>query len=247
MESTIPIARVLAKPLTAAPEKKIKETSKYGPLSFRHFVLGSIAIFVYVGVEVGVPNILQKWLQNPDLNVLGDGVNVEAIAGSVAATYWLLMLVGRLLGALVGSKVSARSMLTVVSSVGLLLTLTAMFIPEIPVNMPVFNGAEGFALVSVPLNAALLVLVGLCTSVMWGGIFNLAVEGLGKYTEKASGIFMALVCGGGILPLLQNGIVDLAGGVGYLTSYWVIVVGAAYILFYAMVGSKNVNKDIPVD
>ena len=230
-----------------ALEKKIKETSKYGPLSFRHFVLGSIAIFVYVGVEVGVPNILQKWLQNPDLNVLGDGVNVEAIAGSVAATYWLLMLVGRLLGALVGSKVSARSMLTVVSSVGLLLTLTAMFIPEIPVNMPVFNGAEGFALVSVPLNAALLVLVGLCTSVMWGGIFNLAVEGLGKYTEKASGIFMALVCGGGILPLLQNGIVDLAGGVGYLTSYWVIVVGAAYILFYAMVGSKNVNKDIPVD
>ena len=229
-----------------APEKKIKETSKYGPLSFRHFVLGSVAIFVYVGVEVGVPNILQKWLQNPDLNVLGDGVNVEAIAGSVAATYWLLMLVGRLLGAMVGSKVSARSMLTVVSSVGLLLTLTAMFIPEIPVNMPVFNGAEGFALVSVPLNA-LLVLVGLCTSVMWGGIFNLAVEGLGKYTEKASGIFMALVCGGGILPLLQNGIVDLAGGVGYLTSYWVIVVGAAYILFYAMVGSKNVNKDIPVD
>ena len=102
-------------------------------------------------------------------------------------------------------------------------------------------------MVSVPLNAALLVLVGLCTSVMWGGIFNLAVEGLGKYTEKASGIFMALVCGGGILPLLQNGIVDLAGGVGYLTSYWVIVVGAAYILFYAMVGSKNVNKDIPVD
>ena len=230
-----------------APEKKIKETSKYGPLSFRHFVLGSVAIFVYVGVEVGVPNILQKWLQNPDLNVLGDGVNVEAIAGSVAATYWLLMLVGRLLGAMVGSKVSARSMLTVVSSVGLLLTLTAMFIPEIPVNMPVFNGAEGFALGSVPLNAALLVLVGLCTSVMWGGIFNLAVEGLGKYTEKASGIFMALVCGGGILPLLQNGIVDLAGGVGYLTSYWVIVVGAAYILFYAMVGSKNVNKDIPVD
>lgn len=230
-----------------APEKKVKETSKYGPLSFRHFVLGSIAIFVYVGVEVGIPNILQKWLQNPDLNVLGDGVNVEAIAGSVAATYWLLMLVGRLLGALVGSKVSARNMLTVVSTVGLLLTLTAMFIPETPVNMPVFNGAEGFTLVSVPVNAALLVLVGLCTSVMWGGIFNLAVEGLGKYTEKASGIFMALVCGGGILPLLQNGIVDLAGGVGYLTSYWVIVVGAAYILFYAMVGSKNVNKDIPVD
>ena len=58
---------------------------------------------------------------------------------------------------------------------------------------------------------------------------------------------MALVCGGGILPLLQNAIVDGLGGMGYLPSYWVIVVGLAYILFYALVGSKNVNKDIPVD
>ena len=129
----------------------------------------------------------------------------------------------------------------------LLLTLGAMFAPNVPVNLPVFNGAEGFGLVNVPVSAALLVLVGLCTSIMWGGIFNLAVEGLGKYTEKASGIFMALVCGGGILPLLQNGIVDLTGGVGYLTSYWVIVAGLAYMLYYALIGSKNVNKDIPVD
>ena len=83
--------------------------------------------------------------------------------------------------------------------------------------MPVFkNSPEGlFGFVNVPINAMLLVLVGLCTSVMWGGIFNLAVEGLGKYTERASGIFMALVCGGGILPLLQNAIVDMQGGIGY--------------------------------
>ena len=95
----------------------------------------------------------------------------------------------------------------------LLLTLGAMFAPNVPVNLPVFNGAEGFGLVNVPVSAALLVLVGLCTSVMWGGIFNLAVE----------------------------------GGVGYLTSYWVIVAGLAYMLYYALIGSKNVNKDIPVD
>ena len=226
---------------------KAVENSKYGPLSFRHIILGAVAIFVYVGVEVGIPNVLQKWLQNPDLNVLGSGVNAEAIAGSVAATYWLLMLVGRLLGAAVGSKVSAKSMLAVVSSVGLVLTLAAMFVPHSMINMPVFNGAAGFGLVSVPVNAALLVLTGLCTSIMWGGIFNLAVEGLGKYTEKASGIFMVLVCGGGILPLLQDSIVDMAGGIGYLTSYWVIVVCLAYIFYYALVGCKNVNKNIPVD
>ena len=239
--------------LTKIPETnkeagvKTAEASKYGPLSFRHFMLGAIAIFVYVGIEVGIPNVLQKWLQNPDLNVLGSGVNAEAVAGSVAATYWFLMLIGRLLGAAIGSKVSAKSMLTVVSSVGLLLTLGAMFAPEVAVNLPVFNGSAGFGLVNVPVNAALLVLIGLCTSVMWGGIFHLAVEGLGKYTEKASGIFMALVCGGGILPLLQNAIVDVTdGGMGYLTSYWVIVIALAYLLYYALVGSKNVNKDIPV-
>lgn len=239
--------------LTSIPETKHEvsvkkaEASKYSALSFRHFTLGAVAIFVYVGVEVGVPNILQKWLQNPDLNVLGGGVNAEAVAGSVTATYWLLMLFGRLLGAVIGSKVSAKSMLTVASFIGLGLTLGAMFSPSVAVNLPVFNGAAGVGLVSVPVNAALLVLIGLCTSVMWGGIFNLAVEGLGKYTEKASGIFMALVCGGGILPLLQNAIVDFTGGTGYLVSYWVIVAGLAYLLFYAVIGSKNVNKNIPVN
>ena len=240
--------------LTKIPENPVdtkksaaKKADKYGPLSFRHFVLGAVAIFVYVGIEVGIPNVLQKWLQNPDLNVLGSGVNAEAVAGSVAATYWLLMLVGRLVGAVIGSKVSARAMLGVVSCVGLLLTLGAILAPEVAVNLPVFNGAAGFGLVNVPVNATLLVLCGLCTSVMWGGIFNLAVEGLGKYTEKASGIFMALVCGGGILPLLQNAIVDMRGGVGYLASYWVIVVALVYMLYYALVGSKNVNKDIPVN
>ncbi len=228
--------------------KQSEDKSPYGPLSFRHFVLGAVAIFVYVGIEVGVPNVLNKWLQNPDLNVLGSGVNAEAIAGSVAATYWLLMLVGRLLGAAVGSKVSARKMLSAVSLVGLVLVFAAIVAPQtVSVVLPAFNGAKGFDLVSVPVNAALLVLVGLCTSVMWGGIFNLAVEGLGKYTEKASGIFMVLVCGGGILPLLQNAIVDLKGGEGYLASYWLIIVALAYLLFYALAGSKNVNKNIPVD
>ena len=212
------------------------EKSEYGPMSFRHFVLGAIAIFVYVGVEVGIPNVLQKWL---------NFVSTPAIAGTVTATYWLLMLVGRLAGAALGAKVSAKTMLSVVSAVGACLTLGAIFLsPETMVNLPVFKGTAGFGMASVPVNAALLVLCGLCTSVMWGGIFNLAVEGLGKYTEKASGIFMALVCGGGILPLLQNAIVDGTGN--YLVSYWVIVAGMAYMLFYAVAGSKNVNKDIPV-
>ena len=233
-------------------EKKAETPSQYGPLSFRHFVLGAVGIFTYVGIEVGIPNVLNKWLQNPDLDVLGLGGagGAEAIAASVAATYWFLMLIGRLLGAALGSKISAKAMLGTASGIALLLTLVSIFAPTtVMVDMPVFkNSAEGmFGLVSLPINAMLLTLVGLCTSVMWGGIFNLAVEGLGKYTENASGIFMALVCGGGIWPLLQNAIVDMNGGTGYLSSYWLIVVLLAYLLYYSLIGSKNVNKNIPVD
>lgn len=234
--------------MTKIPENPVQavakgEKSQYGPMSFRHFIFGAIAIFIYVGVEVGIPNVLQKWLQNGGLNV---ATGAEAIAGTVTATYWFLMLIGRLLGAAVGAKVSAKAMLTTVSGIGLIFVVLAIFLnPSIVVNLPVFKGTDGFGLAQVPVNAALLVLCGLCTSVMWGGIFNLAVEGLGKYTEKASGIFMALVCGGGILPFVQNLVVDLSGN--YLVSYWVVAAGLAFLLFYALAGSKNVNKDIPVE
>ena len=234
--------------MTKIPENPVQavakgEKSQYGPMSFRHFIFGAIAIFIYVGVEVGIPNVLQKWLQNGGLNV---ATGAEAIAGTVTATYWFLMLIGRLLGAAVGAKVSAKAMLTTVSGIGLIFVVLAIFLnPSIVVNLPVFKGTDGFGLAQVPVNAALLVLCGLCTSVMWGGIFNLAVEGLGKYTERASGIFMALVCGGGILPFVQNLVVDLSGN--YLVSYWVVAAGLAFLLFYALAGSKNVNKDIPVE
>ena len=227
------------------PAQKIEKGAKeqYGPMSFRHFVFGAIAIFIYVGVEVGIPNVLQKWLQNGGLNV---ATGAEAIAGTVTATYWLLMLVGRLAGAALGAKVSAKAMLTVASGIGFIFVALAIFLnPSTVVGLPVFKGTEGFGIAQVPVNAALLVLCGLCTSVMWGGIFNLAVEGLGKYTERASGIFMALVCGGGILPFVQNLVVDLSGN--FLVSYWVVAAGLAFLLFYALVGSKNVNKDIPVE
>ena len=105
-------------PENAPQAAKVEEKSQYSPMSFRHFVLGAIGIFIYVGVEVGIPNVLQKWLQNGGLSV---AEGAEAIAGTVTATYWLLMLVGRLLGAALGAKVSAKNMLVAVSAVGLCL------------------------------------------------------------------------------------------------------------------------------
>lgn len=204
-----------------------------GAMKFRHFILGAVAIFVYVGVEVGVPGTMFFWLSE----TLPDGATT---AGTVAGTYWLLMLAGRLLGASIGGKVSSKTMLTVASLFGLILVLGAIFFsPETMVDLPVMKrtatGMLAFGLAEVPINAMFLVLVGLCTSIMWGGIFNLAVEGLGKYVAAAAGIFMTMVVGGGLLPLAQNAVADVAG---FLPSYWVPLIGLAYLLFYALVGSK---------
>jgi FHS family L-fucose permease-like MFS transporter len=139
-------------------------------------------------------------------------------------------------------------MLTVASSVGLVLILAAIFSPDksmvsLPVLIRTATGGLSFGMAEVPINAMFIVLLGLCTSIMWGGIFNLAVEGLGKYLAAASGIFMVLVCGGGILPVIQGKVADIAG---YIPSYWVIIAGLGYLLFYALIGSKNVNKTVPV-
>ena len=217
------------------PEQN-EEGEAVSPLKFKHFIWGIIAIFVYVGVEFGIPGTLNFYLA--DSSAKGAGLLPEVAvrtAGFVAGTYWLLMLVGRLVSSFISGKVSSKAQLTCVASVAILLVLGAMFTsPSVQTKFPAFTG-NGFAMVTVPISALLLVLCGLCTSVMWGAIFNLAVEGLGKSTAQASGIFMMMVVGGGILPVIQNAIADKAG---YMPSYWVIVAGLALILYFAAVGSK---------
>lgn len=297
--------------------KKVKFT--HSPWSFRHTVLGVIAIFFYVGVEVGIPSTLNFYLadQNPEFGagILGDA---SAIAGAVVAIYWLLMLVGRFTSGIISGKVSTRTQLLTVSSVCIILVGLAIFSSkESTFNVPsiVYNpvkktektlknaglqdneiaafmeskdknllyaqdenntykfldaraetSSDGkqvtkytlknsdkqpYELVialdesnrpSIPYSALFLILCGLCTSVMWGGIFNLAVEGLGKYTAQASGIFMMMVVGGGVLPQLQQLLVN---HVGYMQSYYLIIGAVGYIFLYAVWGCINVNTDIP--
>ena len=219
----------------------VKDT--HSPMSFRHFILGAIAIFLYVGIEVGIPNIANLFMTGSSEN---NGLGIDTTtAGSVVGTYWFLMFIGRLTGGSLGAKFSSKGMLTFVSALGILFVVLAILTPTTQVvNMPVFKADISFGLAEVPMSIMFLVLCGLCTSVMWGGIFNLATEGLGKYTAAASGIFMAMVCGGGILPAIQGAVADV---VGYVESYWVIVLALAFLLFYALVGSKNVNTDIKVD
>lgn len=270
---------------------KVKDP--HGPMSFRHFVLGAIAIFFYVGVEVGIPNIANLYMttynhdqaqltideyqkQQNDADYLAEckaaddaakemkvedyeekvvsldnynaAVNVRegkavaglglqaSIAGLLIGFYWLMMLFGRLIGGTIGGKVSSKQMLTVVSSLAIIMLLCVMFIPSSIGIM--IKGTM------VPVSMVIMFLCGLCTSVMWGSIFNMSTEGLGKYTPAASGIFMVLVCGGGVVPFIQGLVAD---HIGFTLSYIVLIAALAYILYYALIGSKNVNKDIKVD
>lgn len=240
----------IPEPILEAEQSAAEHGTKgkgYSAFSFRHFNLGILAIFLYMGIEVGVPTYVLQYLTTlPAAEIPGLGIDPD-IAGGIVALYWFLMLIGRLIGGLIGGKVSSRTQILVVSSVAIVLVLLGMFLPQdVQVS---FFGIEWDKMelieAKVPVGIVPLVLVGLCTSVMWGGIFNMAVEGLGRYTSIASGAFMTMVCGAGILIPLQGRLVDLFGN--FQMSYIVVVLCAAYIFFYALRGYKNVNTDIPTE
>ena len=308
------IAAFLVISFVAIPEprdtnNKVEVKYDHSPWSFRHTVLGVFGIFLYVGIEVGIPGTLNFYLadqKSTGAGILGDA---STIAGAIVAIYWLLMLVGRFTSSLISNKVSTKTQLLTVSGVGVILVVMAIFsAKESRVEVPnfIYNPVEKTTATlqeagmdqtqinqflanpsleqlspftetktvatdngnmdkvvlknttkqpyeimaalenapGVPIAALFLILCGLCTSVMWGGIFNLAVEGLGKYTAQASGIFMMMVVGGGVIPLVQQ---LISNSQGYMTSYWLIVACLGYLFVYALWGCTNVNKDIPVD
>ena len=194
-----------------------QEEVAVNPLKYKHFVLGAIAIFIYVGVEIGIPATMNFYLIDRGLPAVQ--------AGTFVGIFYIAMLIGRIASIPLAVYYSSRTMLATVSSAGSILVLAAIFCPE-----------ETNIMQNVPLNACFLALSGLCTSVMWGAIFNLSVHGLGKSVASASGIFMTMVCGGGIFPFLQN---VLSDKIGYLPSYWMIICCLIYLLYYALAGSKH--------
>lgn len=204
-----------------------------GAMSHRHFALGALAIFLYMGIEVGVPNFVQQYL-------IADGIPAGTV-GMLVAVYWFMMLIGRLVGASIGGMISARAMITTVSTATLVLVLFGMYAPtDVLVEFPGVNWATlEMVWQPVPVGIFAFLLVGLCTSVMWGAIFNMAVEGLGKYTAIASGIFMTMVFGCAVMMAIQAAVADATD---YITSFWVVVGCAAYLLFYALVGSRVSKK-----
>ncbi len=221
------------------PQARVKVS---GAFRYRNFTFGVLAIFCYVGLEVGLANWTYQYLEKSELVVVNNvGFEAAALAGTVVGIYWLLMLVGRLLGGVVGSKISSRAMLVTAALGAMLFIVLGIFTEENFVPFIGFDSKEfAFSVVNIPLNAIFFVLCGLFASIMWGAIFNLSVTGLGKYTAVASGIFMVMVCGGGIFPAIQS---VLASG-SILGSFWLPFALAAYILVYAMVLSRP-SKNLP--
>ena len=208
----------------------IKETLRH-----RHLVLGCLAVWLYVGMEVTIANVTNLYLTSPKVGVL------PSVSGIIVGVYWFLMLCGRLTGGLFGGRVSSRAMLTAVSVAGTLLLVIGMLVGDkMTVAFPAIDKTTfTFITQPIPAGAMFFVLCGLCTSIMWGAIFNLSVQGLGENTSIASGLFMMMVFGGGILPILQS---HLADKVGFIPSYIVPLIAMLYILWFALVGSREKKR-----
>lgn len=213
-------------------QQLVGRDGQYSCFSFRHFVLGAVAVFLYTGVEVSIANMSNIYL------IHEVGVDPRS-AGVIVAIYWFCMFIGRLVGGTLGSKFSARDMLQFSSMMAIIFMLITIFTPE-KINIEIGR----YSLGNIPVNVIFLVMTGLFTSVMWGNIYNLSVEGLGKYTSTATGFFMMMVCGGGIVPAIQGLFADL---VGCRASFWLVILCLGYLLYYGSTGYKNVNKKIPVD
>ena len=237
----------IEEPKTGSSNSVQKTNDKYSCYSFRHFKLGMLAIAVYGAVEVGPPTYILSYLTAAK-DAVNPGLGMDAgYCGTLGAVYFIFMLIGRFVGGMVGGKVSPKAMIATVSFVAMVLVALGMILPTSQtISCPGINYTTmSFVWGEVPVGIFAFLLIGLCASVMWGGIFNLATEGLGKYTAKASGAFMMMVAGFAVMIWLQAFVVDLTHN--YITSFIVVLLSAAYIFYFAFWGSKNVNTDIPVE
>ena len=216
-------------------QEPVKMELVKGALSYRHFALGALAIFLYMSVEVGTPTYMIKYL-------IGEVGISAGVASLISAVYWFAMFIGRSVGGSIGGKVSSRAMVSTVAVAAIALLAFGILSPASwTVNVPGVDWANlSMIWVEVPIGVAAFICVGLCTSVMWGGIFNMAVEGLGKYTAAASGIFMTMVFGCAVMVAVQAFVIDVTGSI--LGSYIIPLICAGYILFYALIGSKPAKK-----
>lgn len=197
--------------------------------SFRHFTLGVLAIFFYVGTEVAIgANINMHAFELTDsghpitffgkTDIIIGGVDL-GIHALLSTLYWGGFLIGRAISSFF-SKISAKTQLAVTTILAAILAVIAM----------------------ITQNLWFLVAIGLLHSTMWSCIFSLSIKGLNKYTSKASGVFISAVFGGAVFTLLQGGLADILGS--WRWTWWLTVVCELLMLSYALFGSRIREKDL---
>ncbi|MBB5638964.1 FHS family L-fucose permease-like MFS transporter [Pedobacter cryoconitis] len=197
--------------------------------SFRHFTLGVLAIFFYVGTEVAIgANINMHAFELADAghpmsffgrtDIIIGGVDL-GIHALLSTLYWGGFLIGRAVSSFF-SKISAKTQLATTTILATILAILAM----------------------VTQNLWFLVAIGLLHSTMWSCIFSLSIKGLNKYTSKASGVFISAVFGGAVFTLLQGGLADVFGS--WRWTWWLTVICELFMLFYALYGSRIREKDL---
>jgi FHS family L-fucose permease-like MFS transporter len=182
--------------------------------NYPHVILGAIAIFVYVGAEVSIGSFLVNYFNQPDIG----GLTVRA-AADLVPFYWGGAMVGRFIGSAVLQRMRPGYLLGLCALVALLLVI---------VSMATFGH---FAMWSI-------LLVGLFNSIMFPTIFTLGIAELGPLTGKASGLLVAAIVGGAIIPLAEGALADR---IGIHHAFILPVLCYCYIAFYGFKGSKVVS------
>lgn len=242
------------------PVIKSEKSEKKSILKYPHVVLGAIAIFTYVGAEVGNAGLIVNYLKN-SIGLLPEE------ASTYAAIYWGGAMVGRFFGSFMFSDIPTSKKYTYAIPVLLLALVSGSFVTDWNWNIGlVFSGialanfvimqiGQGkaaktlaiFALVAALLDIATsfttgqvalwtIISIGLFNSIMFPNIFSLAVKDLDKgELSGASGLINALILGGAIIPPLMGGIAD---NFGYTYAFLIPALCYIYILYYALSGSK---------
>ncbi len=203
-------------PTLASIEDPSHHTHVEGDTAWRHrpLVLGAVAIFLYVGAEVAIGSFLVSYFMQPKIAGLG-----AQQAAKYVSLYWGGAMVGRFAGSAILRVVRTGTLLGLSALAACALVLTSV-------------GTSGQAAMWS------IILVGLMNSTMFPSIFTLGIDGLGKLTGQGSGILIAAIVGGAIIPIAEGALADR---IGLQIAFLLPAVCYLYIVFYGFVGSRRVT------
>jgi glucose/galactose transporter len=201
------------------------QVERSGVLQFPQLVLGSLALFAYVGVEV---------IAGDTIGLYGHELAV-ANFGVLTSYTMMCMVIGYLIGvAAIPRYLSQQRALLLSAVAGMLLTIGVATGSSVDSGVSqLLVGWLGVPL--VPDTVMYLALLGLANAMVWPAIWPLALQGLGRYTASGSAVLVMAISGGALLPLLYGHLADLGGSRG---AYWMMLPCYALILWYAAYGHR---------